>query len=96
MTERTGRISTVDGGEDVTTGEEKDSGDGVGNSGPLSSGVCSGSQSSAHSVGKKRQKVQPGVAMLDGRVSRDEKQDVKVVVDVKDRELIMCSEWVCE
>ena len=42
-TERTGGISIVDGGEDVTIGEEIDRGDGVGKAGPLGSGVCSGS-----------------------------------------------------
>ena len=46
-----GGISIAGGGEDVTTGEDIDKGDGVGNSGPLGGGVCSGSQSSACSVG---------------------------------------------
>ena len=71
-TERTGGISTVDGGEDVATGEEKDNWDGVGNLGPLGGGVYLRSQSLAHSVGKKRWEVQPGVVTLDSRVSGDE------------------------
>ena len=71
LTERTGGISIVGGGEDVTTGEERDNRDGVGNSGPLGSGACSGSQSSVHSVGKKRWEVHPGVVTLDGRISGD-------------------------
>ena len=69
LTERTGGISIVGGDEDVTTGEEKDNGEGVGNSGLLDGGVCLGSQSSARSVERKRREVQPGVATLDGRVS---------------------------
>ena len=71
--ERTGGISIVGGGEEVTTEEEMDKGDRVGKSGPLGGGVCSGSQSSARSMGKKRQEVHLGVATMDGRMSRDEK-----------------------
>ena len=71
--ERTGRISIVGGGEVVTMGGEIDKGDGVGKLDPLGGGVCLGSQSLAHSVGKKRQEVYPRVATLDGRVSGDEK-----------------------
>ena len=41
----------VGGGEEVTTDEERDRGDGVGKSGLLGGGVCLESQSSAHSVG---------------------------------------------
>ena len=70
--ERTGGISIVGGREEVTTGEERDRGDGVGNSGLLGGGVCSGSQSLACSVGKKRREVHPGVVTLDGRVSGEE------------------------
>ena len=66
-----------------------DRGDGVGNSGPLGSGVCSGSQSLACSVGKKRQEVHPGVATLDGRVSEEEEREVRIAVNVKDRELMI-------
>ena len=50
-TERTGGISIVGGGEEVTTGEERDREDGVGKSGLLDSGVCSRNQSSVRSVG---------------------------------------------
>ena len=50
----------------------------------------------AHSVGKKRQEVHPGVATLDGRVLGDEEQEVKVAVGVKEGELILCDEWVYE
>ena len=52
------------------------------------SGVCLGSQSSAHSVGKKRQEVHLGVAMLEGRVLEDKEQEVKVAVLVREEELI--------
>ena len=54
LTERTRGISIVGRGKDVTTGEDKDRRDGVGKAEPLGSGVCSGSQSLARSVGKKR------------------------------------------
>ena len=57
-------------------------------SGLLGSGVCLKSQSSAHSVGKKRQEVHLGVAMLEGRVSGDEEWEVKVAVLVREGELI--------
>ena len=67
-----GGISIVDGGEVVTTREEIDKGDGVGKSGLLGGGVCSGSQSSSHSVGREGQEVHPGVAMLEGKVAGDE------------------------
>ena len=71
LTERTGGISIVDGGEEVTTGEEIDRGDGAGKSGLLNSGVCLESHSLACSVEKKRWVVHPGVATLEGRVSGD-------------------------
>ena len=71
-TERTGGVSIVSGGEEVTMGEEIDKGDRVGKVEPLGSGVCLGSQSSACSVRKRRLDVHLGVAMLDGRVSEDE------------------------
>ena len=51
LTERTGGISIVDGGEEVTTGGEIDNGDGVGKEEPLDSGVYSGYQGSVFSVG---------------------------------------------
>ena len=88
--ERTGGISII-GGE-----EEIDKGDGVGKSGPLGGGVCSGSQSSACSVGKKRQEVHLGVATLDGRVLGEEEREVRVAVLVREGELMMCGKWVCE
>ena len=53
LTERTGRISIVDGGEVVTTGEKIDRGDGVGKEELLGGRVCSESHSSMHSVGLK-------------------------------------------
>ena len=53
-TERTGGISIVGGGEEVTTGEEIDRGDGVEKAKPLGSGVCLRNQSLAHSVRRKR------------------------------------------
>ena len=59
-------------GEAVATGEEIDRGDRVGKVELLGGGVCSGSQISAYSVGKKMWEVHLGVAMLDGRVSGDE------------------------
>ena len=95
-TERTGGISIVGGGEEVTTEEEIDKGGGVGKEEPLGSGVCSGSQSSVCSVGKERQVVHPGVVMLEGRVSGDEEQEVRVVVVVREEELIVCNGRVCE
>ena len=45
-----GGISIIGRGEEITTGEEKDKGGGVGKSRPLGGGVCSGSQSSACSM----------------------------------------------
>ena len=33
---------------------------------------------------------------LDGRVSEDEEQEGRVAVVVKDKELMMCSEWLCK
>ena len=89
-------ISIVDGDKEVTTGEEMDRRDGVRKVELPCSRVCLGSQSSAHSVEKKRQEVHPGVATLDGRVSGDEEQEVKVVMDVKERELILYDKWVCK
>ena len=85
-------ISIVDRGEVVTTREKRDRGDSVGNSGLLGGGVCSGSQSLACSVGGRRWEVHPGVVILDGKVSRDEERDVKVAVDVKEGEFMLCNE----
>ena len=70
-TERTGGISIVGGGEEVTTGEEIDRGDGVGKEELLGGGVCSGSQSSTCSA-ERGQVVHPGVVMLEGRVFGEE------------------------
>ena len=52
-------------------GEEIDREDGVRKSGLLGGGVCSGSQSLACSVEKKRQEVHPRVVTMDGRVLGD-------------------------
>ena len=95
-TERTGGISIVGGGEVVTTGDERDKGDGVGNEEPLDGGVCSESQSSACSVGYKGREVHLKVAMLDGRVLEEEEWEVRVAVFVNEGELIMFDEWFCE
>ena len=66
-------ISIVGGDEEVvTTRDEMDRGDGVGKEELLGGGVCLWSQSSAHSVEKKRWEVHLGVATTDGRVSGDE------------------------
>ena len=91
-TDRTGGISTLGGDEEVATGEERDRGDRVGKAEPLGSGVCLGSQSLARSVGKKRQEVHSGVAMLDGRVAGDKGQEDKVAVDVSEGEFMICDE----
>ena len=71
LTERTGRISKVDGGEVLTTGGEMDVGDGVGKEELLDKGVCLGSQSLMGLVERGRV-VHPRVAMLEGRVFREE------------------------
>ena len=90
--ERMEGISMVEGREVVTTGGETDVGDGMGKEVLLGEGVCLWSQSSMGLVGRGRV-VHPGVAMLEGRVFREEEQEVKVAVDVRDRELIMCGMW---
>ena len=38
----------------------------------------------------------PGVATLDGRVSREEVREVKVAVEIREGELMMFDEWSCE
>ena len=43
--DRTGGISIIGGGEEVTPGDKIDKGDGVGKSDLLGDGVCSGYQS---------------------------------------------------
>ena len=50
LTERMGGISIIGGGKEVTSGEEIDRGDRVGKEELLDGRVCSGSQSSVHSV----------------------------------------------
>ena len=84
-----GGISIVGGGEVVTMEEDMGKGDGVGKSDLLSEGVCLGYQSVACSVGRKRQKVHLGVVTFEGRVAGDGGQEDKVVVDIKDRELMI-------
>ena len=95
-TERTGGISTVGGGEEVTTGEEIDRGDGVGKEEPLGGGVCLGIQSLTFSV-ERGWVVHSRVVMVEERVFGDKEQEVRVVVDVKEGELIVfdgrCCEW---
>ena len=61
--ERTEGISIVDVGEDVTTEDEIGKGGRVGKSEWFGDGVCSGSQSLARSV-ERRREVDPGVATL--------------------------------
>ena len=95
LTERTGGISIVGLGEVVTMGGEIDSGDGVGKEEPLGSGVYSGYHGLAFSVGMERV-AHPGVATLDRRVSGEEMQEVKVVVEVSNGELMICDGWWCE
>ena len=62
----------IGGGENVTTRGEIDKEDGVGKAELLDGGVCSGCQSLAHSMGKKRWEVHPRVVTLDRRVLDDE------------------------
>ena len=94
-TERTGGISIVGGGEEVTMGDEIDKGDRVGNEEPLGGGVYSGIQSFACSVERGRV-VHLEVATLEGRVSGDEEREAKIAADIGEGELMMCDEWVCE
>ena len=87
LTERIGGISIVDGGEDVTT-REIVKGDEVGKAEPLGGGMCSGNHRSAHSM-RRGQVVHLEVVMFDGRIVEDEGQEDKVVVDVREQELMM-------
>ena len=80
--DRMGGISKVGRSEEVAKDEEMDKGDRVEKLDLLGDRVCSGSQSSTCSVGKKRQKVYPGVAMFDGRVAGDDRNEDRVAVDV--------------
>ena len=93
--ERTGGISIIDRGEEVTTGEEIDKEDGVGKEELLDSGVCSGIQSLACFVERGRV-VHLGVVTLEERVLEDKNREVRVVVDVKEGELIVFDEYFCE
>ena len=76
-------------------GGEMDRRDGVGKEELLGSGVYSGIQSLALSV-ERGWVVHPEVAVLEGRVFRKEDQEVRVAVDVREGELMMFDEWVCE
>ena len=87
--ERTGGISIVVGGEEMTAGE------GIGNEVLLGEGVYLGNQGSMFSEGMGRV-AHPGVATLDGGVSGEEVQEVKVAVEVREGEFMMCDEWFCE
>ena len=84
-----GEISIVVGDEEMTAG------DGVGKEVLLGEGVYLGNQGSMFSEGMERV-THPGVATLDGRVSGDEVQEVRVAVDVGEGELMMFDEWSCE
>ena len=95
LTERTGDISIVDGGEEVTIWGETDRRDGVQKKELLGEGVCLGSQSSMGSVERGRV-VHLGVATLEGRVFREEDHEVKVAVDVREGEFMMFDKWKCE
>ena len=87
LTERTGGISIVGGDEEISKGDR------VGKVELLGDGVCLGNQGSTCSG--REQVVHPGVATLDRRVAGDEEREVRVAVDVKDREL-MTFEWSCK
>ena len=87
LMERTGGISIVGGGEDITI-EEMGKGDRVGKSELLGDRVCMENQSSACSV-ERRQMVHPRVVMLEGDVVGDEGQEDKVMVEVNEWELIV-------
>ena len=75
-TNKMGGISTVDGGEKVTTGEEIDKGDGVGKVELLDGRVCSESHSSACLIRMKRGEVHPEVTTLEDKVAVDDRQEV--------------------
>ena len=80
-TERMGGISIVIGDEDIARGDR------VGKVELLGNEVCLGNQGSV-CAGRGRV-VHPGVAMLEGRVSGEDVREVKVVVDVRDGELMV-------
>ena len=79
----------------MTTGGETEAGEGMGKEVLLGEGVCLDNQSSTGSAGRGRV-VHPGVATLDGRVSGEEEREVKVAVDVRERELMMFDGWWCK
>ena len=56
----------------MTSEDKMGKGDRVGKSKLLNDGVCLGSQSSAHSIGRKRQEVYLGVTTLESSVVEDE------------------------
>ena len=95
-TDRTGGISIVGRGEIVTTSEEIDRGDRLGRVELLGGGVCLEHQSLVCLVEKKRQEVYPGVVTFDGSIAGEEGQEDRMVVEVRGRELMMCSEWFCK
>ena len=70
-------------------------GDGVGKVESWRDGVFVGDHRLIGSV-TRGQVVHPGVATLDGRVAGDEEQEVKVVVDVREEELMLFVERFCE
>ena len=86
--DRIGGISIIGGGKEVTTGGEIGKEDRVGKSEVLGDGVCSGYQRMACSV-ERRQEVHLGVATLEGRVTGDEGQEDRVMVEIREGEL-MC------
>ena len=87
LTERTGETSIVVGDEEIFKGDR------AGNVELLGGGVCIGNQGSA-CAGRGRV-VYLGVVTLEGRVSGEEVQEVRVAVEVSEGELISCDEW-CE
>ena len=94
-TDRTGEISIVIRGEEVTTDKKIGKGDGVGKSEVLGDRVCSGYQRVVCSV-ERRQEVHPGMTMFNGKVAGDERQEDRVVEEVREEELMMFDEWVWE
>ena len=80
-------ISIVGRGEEVVSGEI-DKGDRVGKTELLGGGVCLGNHRLACSV-KSGRVVHPGVVMFDERVVGGKGQKDKVMVDVREGELMM-------
>ena len=92
--ERTGGISTVSRGEDVTIEDEIGRGDRAGKSELLGDGVCLGSQSLACSMEKKRQEVHLEVVTFDDRVAGEDRQEDRVTEVVKKVELTYDVWWM--